>query len=157
MRIPRTPVDQSSHCRTLSVGAEARNLRAIRAFVEEVAASARLDVDRGYDLKVAVSEACANAVEHSGSEHRPLQVCATTYTDRLVIEIANGAHFRVNPAGGGPPVERGLGLPLMVAMVDEVRFVNTPDRGTLVRLTMLLDPTLRPPAGMHPPSSGRAR
>ena len=29
----------------------------------------------------------------------------------------------------------------MVAMVDEVRFVNTPDRGTLVRLTMLLDPT----------------
>lgn len=61
----------------------------------------------------------------------------TAYADRLVVEIANGADFRVNPTGAGPPEERGLGLPLMVAMVDEVQFVKTSDRGTIVRLTML--------------------
>ena len=88
-----------------------------------------------------MSEACANAVEHSGSEHRPIEICATANPDRLVVEIANGADFRVNPTGVGPPDERGLGLPLMVAMVDEVRFLKTPDRGTVVVLTMLLDPS----------------
>ena len=130
-------MDQPSHCTTLSVGAAARNLRSVRAFVDEAAASARLGSERAYDLKVAVSEACANAVEHSGSLHHPIQICATAYADRLVVEIANGADFRVNPTGAGPPEERGLGLPLMVAMVDEVQFVKTSDRGTIVRLTML--------------------
>jgi serine/threonine-protein kinase RsbW len=131
-------VDRPNFCTTLSVGAAAQHLRAIRSFVDDAAAAASLDHDRAYDLKVAVSEACANAVEHSGSVHRPLEICATAHPDRLVIEIANGADFRVNPTGAGPPEERGLGLPLMVAMVDEVRFLKTPDRGTVVVLTMML-------------------
>ena len=138
MRTSRTPVDQPSSCTTLSVDATAQNLRAIRTFVDKVAAAARLDSDRTYDLKVAVSEACANAVEHSGSSHRPLEICATTHADRLAVEIANGSDFRMNPAGAAPSEERGLGLPLMVALVDEVRFLKTTARGTVVVLTMLL-------------------
>jgi serine/threonine-protein kinase RsbW len=134
-------VNQPSLSTTLSVGAAPQNLRAIRTFVDQAAAAARLDAERAYDLKVAVSEACANAVEHSGSEHRPLEICATAHPDRLVVEVANGADFRVNPTGTAPSEERGLGLPLMVAMVDEVRFLKTPDRGTVVVLTMLLSPT----------------
>jgi len=43
-----------------------------------------------------------------------------------------------------PPREnannRGLGLPLMVALMDEVSFARIPGGGTAVSLSVLLDP-----------------
>ncbi len=62
--------------RVIRVKAETAQLAEIRRFVEEVALEAALDMERVFDLKVAVSEACANAVEHAGCEAVPLEVCA---------------------------------------------------------------------------------
>jgi len=43
----------------------------VRKFVEEVGAECALDLERVFDLKVAVSEACANVVEHAGCQTVP--------------------------------------------------------------------------------------
>ncbi|MHB1344829.1 MAG: ATP-binding protein [Thermoleophilia bacterium] len=126
-------------CRKISVAPEPARLAEIRRFVEEVGLDAALDPERVFDLKVAVSEACANAVEHSGGQHAPLVVCAFIYTDRLVFEISDGGDFRVPGAlRGSGRDDRGLGLPLMVALMDEVRIAKTRGGGTNVSLSLFI-------------------
>ena len=69
-----TPV--RSFCRSIVVEPTASRLCEIRRFVESVAADLTLDAERTFDLKVAVSEACANAVglelQSRALERRPL-------------------------------------------------------------------------------------
>jgi serine/threonine-protein kinase RsbW len=124
-------------CKTLSLEAAPERLREIRIFVDELAQRAELDPERAFDLKVAVSEACANAVEHSGGRRAPLEICASLYEDRLVVEISDGGDFRLASRSPERGSERGLGLPLMVALMDEVRFFKNPGKGTTVALSML--------------------
>lgn len=129
----------TSRCHILSVSPEPMRLAEIRRFVEQVAGEAAIDADKTFDLKVAVSEACANAVEHSGGHHAPLEICAFVYADRIVFEISDSGDFRVpgapQPSGRD---NRGLGLPLMVALMDEVRFAKTRGGGTNVTLSLYL-------------------
>ncbi|MHB8869790.1 MAG: ATP-binding protein [Thermoleophilia bacterium] len=126
-------------CRKISVASEPVRLAEIRRFVEEVGLEAALDPERIFDLKVAVSEACANAMEHSGGQHAPLVVCAFIYADRLVFEISDGGGFRVPGAlRGSGRDDRGLGLPLMVALMDEVRIAKTRGGGTNVSLSLYI-------------------
>jgi anti-sigma regulatory factor (Ser/Thr protein kinase) len=94
--------------RTVKVKPETARLAEVRRFVEEAAGDAALDVEHVLDLKMAVSEACANTVEHAG-RHTPM------------------------PRAGGDD-HRGLGLPLMVALMDEVTFARMPGGGTTVNL-----------------------
>ena len=128
-----------SRFRRITVEALPGRLAEIRRFVEEIGVEARLDPSRVFDLKVAVSEACANAVEHSGGTHAPLEVCAWLHADRLVVEINDSGDFRLPRVERGPLAEsRGLGLPLMVALTDEVRISKLPEGGTAVTLSVLL-------------------
>ena len=54
-------------CKRLKVRAETARLAEARDFVATVATEATLGPERVFDLKVATSEAFANAVEHAGS------------------------------------------------------------------------------------------
>jgi serine/threonine-protein kinase RsbW len=102
--------------------------------------------DRIDDLKLAVSEACTNAVEAHG---------AVATDERVVIRCAAGddwVEVTVEDRGGGfdpaalplhPPAtdperlrfERGLGIPLIRSLVDEVEFLSSSE-GTRVRIVM---------------------
>ena len=132
-------MSETSRCRVLSVSPEPVRLASIRRFVEQVAQEAALDPEKTFDLKVAVSEACANAVEHSGGQHAPLEISAFVYADKIVFEISDSGDFRV-PGAPRPSQHdnRGLGLPLMVALMDEVRFAKTRGGGTNVSLSLYL-------------------
>lgn len=96
------------------------------------------------DLRLAVSEACANAIdgeERVGTDaalHLRIEVDA----DAVVVTVVDHAGGFVPPAPTPLPVaaapdrlrqERGLGLPLMRSLADDVRFTATVD-GTAVRL-----------------------
>jgi len=129
----------TSRCRLISVAPDPVRLAEIRRFVEETAAEVALDAEKTFDLKVAVSEACANAVEHSGGNHAPLEVCAFLYSDRIVFKISDGGDFRVPAAHSRSDwSNRGLGLPLMVALMDEVCIAKTRGGGTNVSLSLFL-------------------
>jgi serine/threonine-protein kinase RsbW len=107
-----------------------------RALIGEVASEAGLDEEQTYNLKVAVSEACANAMEHSGSREQ-IALCAWLQEDRLRIEIRHPGDFRL-ARGKATDSHRGLGLPLMVALMDEVKIHRLPEGGTLVTLSLFL-------------------
>jgi serine/threonine-protein kinase RsbW len=134
------------YSRVLKVKAETAELVQIRSFVEEVAGDAALDGERVFDLKVAVSEACANAVQHSGCDDVFLEVCARLQANRLTFIVTDSGLFRPPCPPRDSMASRGLGLPLMVALMDEVHFTRAPGGGTRVSLSILLDQTAPVPA-----------
>ena len=112
-------------------------LEKIRELVEAFGTMAGLGDARVYDLKVAVSEAAANAIEH-GSCDGVLTVEGKRSRDRLTITVSSPGVFK--PRAGNDPARshRGMGLPLILALLDEVTITNLPDGGARVTLSMLL-------------------
>ena len=103
------------------------------------------------DLKIAVTEACANAIEAHEAIYAdgPVVVRCLVDDDRVTVQVVDhGRGFdpdRVEslPAATDPRRlrhESGLGIPLMRTLADEVTFSPAGD-GTAVSLTVY-----RPPA-----------
>ena len=104
------------------------------------------DID---DIKVAVGEACNNAIEHGcpakhGTEMIVLR--CDLNADALVITVqdpgegfdpatATRQHRHTNTL---TLTERGLGMLLIESLMDEVDFTSTPDTGTQVRMVKRL-------------------
>ncbi len=92
------------------------------------------------DIAVAQSEACTNVVDHSGPGDE-YEVKVEICDDRCVISVVDtgrgfdSAHVR-RPTDVG--AERGRGIQLMRALVDEVHFLSDAATGTAVRLEKFL-------------------
>ncbi|HYH27846.1 MAG TPA: ATP-binding protein [Actinomycetota bacterium] len=116
--------------------ADPTELSEIRTFVRERAAEAGLAEHRSADIVLAVSEACANAILHSGTDE--LTIDWDIEDDRIVVTIRDNGVFRRRVPM--PEVEGvgGHGIPLMMALVDgiEIREGTSEHPGTLVRLTV---------------------
>jgi serine phosphatase RsbU (regulator of sigma subunit)/anti-sigma regulatory factor (Ser/Thr protein kinase) len=102
-----------------------------RRLMEEVGAATGLSEDRVFDLKVAVSEACANAIEHARGG---VDVLARLVPGRIIIEISNPGEFLPGLSVGSGR-RRGLGLPLMASLADRVQISRLPEGRTQVCLT----------------------
>ncbi|MET7291817.1 ATP-binding protein [Streptomyces griseoloalbus] len=108
--------------------------------------TAGVDPDISYDLSVALSEACANAVEHGGGTARggtseAYRVTAYLDGEKCRIEVADaGPGFPAATGGRSrPPVrtvpsdaEHGRGLGLIRELADHVHIGNKPGRGGAV-------------------------
>ncbi|MGY0492887.1 ATP-binding protein [Streptomyces sp. WG-D5] len=106
--------------------------------------TAGVDPDISYDLSVALSEACANAVEHGGTgaseASDAFRVTAYLDGEKCRIEVAdtgpgfaatgNRAAVSVRPAPDH--AEHGRGLCLIQELADHVHFVNRPGKGGAV-------------------------
>ena len=126
---------------------------ALARLVVSSLASTRRDLadDRIDDLKVAVSEACTNAIEahHSAPTDDGVIVRCIEHEDRLEIRIDDrGRGFDPEALPEHPPVtdpdrlnfERGLGIPLIRTLVDEVT-IDSSGNGTSVQLIMRCGPS----------------
>ncbi|CAL9509199.1 Serine-protein kinase RsbW [Streptomyces sp. enrichment culture] len=114
--------------------------------------TAGVDPDVSYDLSVALSEACANAVEHGGDTARDggseaYRVTAYLDGEKCRIEVADagpgfpadatetaGAAGRSRPPARPAPLdaEHGRGLCLIQELADHVHIGNKPGRGGAV-------------------------
>ncbi len=145
---PATPAGAAGGVE-LSFPPRAEHLGRVRQAVTEVAAVGDVSDARLDDIRLAVSEACANAVEATtrlGAHDELVEVRCARLGDRLVVEVSDRAGgFDPDALVPHPPVqsperldhERGLGIPLMRGLADDVAFV-TDDQGTTVRLTWML-------------------
>jgi anti-sigma regulatory factor (Ser/Thr protein kinase) len=87
------------------------------------------------DISIAVTEACTNVVLHAYPDGREgeYRICAWLEPERLVVTVRDeGAGF--TPRMPTPSAGLGLGLPLMLAIGDEVSFSSDGGRGTEVRM-----------------------
>lgn len=131
----------------LEIPPRSDHLALVRLVVQSSASiDRRVPESRIDDLRLAVSEACANAFdaqEGAGSE-APVRI--TIELDEKLVAVTVTDHaggFEVDDLDPIPLVtdprrlrhERGLGIPLMRSLVDEVTFTRTAD-GTAVRLVV---------------------
>ena len=131
----------------LEIPAGAEFVALARLVVSAMAsAETQLSDDRVDDLKIAVSEACTNAIEAHDALETDERVLVECWADgeRLEVRIEDrGTGFDVSNLPEHPPVtdperlkfERGLGIPLIRALVDEVEFSSS-GAGTAVRMVM---------------------
>jgi anti-sigma regulatory factor (Ser/Thr protein kinase) len=118
----------------LTYAADASILREIRARIEEIA-QRLLSPRECEDLKVAVTEACANAVLHSGTNEVRVTITPLGSSCIEVLIEDDGLYRQVpSPVDGDSKAHRGLIL--MAAMVDDLSLHRGTDgaAGTQVRL-----------------------
>ncbi|HEU4842572.1 MAG TPA: ATP-binding protein, partial [Ilumatobacteraceae bacterium] len=130
----------SVHVR-LRLPRQARTIAVVRDMVSDALVLVGAPMDVIADVRIALSEACGNAVEHAtGAEYEvaidvDADRCTATVTDRGdgLTEEAIGA------AMPGPDTLRGRGLPIMRALADDVVVTVQPGVGTSVQLVKRLD------------------
>jgi len=122
--------------RVLELPSQGNKLVKVRGFIEKLAADCGFTEADVFDLKVAVGEACANAIEH-GSPHgktNSIQVVCTFENNCLEVEVIDEGVFKPRfPAFDSQLNYRGRGIPFMLALMDEVE-IKESDEGTTVRL-----------------------
>lgn len=147
---------------SLHLRREAASVPLARRLLIGAMETAGVDPDISFDLSLALSEACANAVEHGGSAgsgEAPggYQVTAYLEGEKCRIEVADsGPGFRPGFRPGHPSwrtwrrrasvpaplpgvmAEHGRGLCLIEQLADHVHFRNRPGRGAVVSFDKVL-------------------
>jgi len=106
----------------------------IRALVADQARKYRLPEAKVFDLGVAVTEACANAIEHS-PEAGDLHIEVYGYVDQLTVELVHDGDFPASLRKERNEERAGLGLPVIVSLSDGFVFTRFPEGGTKVTMS----------------------
>ena len=109
-------------------------LHEIRRFLRDLAIGAGLPDEWLEDVVLAVSEACANVIVHTNTA----KVVVTCRFSPMSadVEVRDRGVFRPNAPGHDNEGEECRGIPLMIALMDEVtiREGTSARPGTVVRL-----------------------
>ncbi len=96
------------------------------------------------DLKLALTEACTNAVRHAyDGGDGIVEIRYELHPDRLVVEVADdGEGFDLEPApttaGDDELVEGGLGIAIIRALADELEISGREQGGSTLRFVKRL-------------------
>lgn len=92
------------------------------------------------DLKVAISEACTNAIKHSSQDR--FTIIYTMIENGLTIEIIdNGKGYDTNSVSeidSEDLKESGMGLFIIESLMDEVNIKSEEGKGTTIKMTKYL-------------------
>ncbi|NGN68585.1 ATP-binding protein [Streptomyces sp. A7024] len=140
---------------SLRLRREAASVPLARRLLAGAMDTAGVDPDISFDLSLALTEACANAVEHGGADGAggDYRVTAFIDGDKCRIEVIDsGPGFtpdpddppgtRVPQPSSGPAdpqrAESGRGLFLIEHLADHVDIHNRPGRGAVVAFDKIL-------------------
>lgn len=124
--------------RDLSIDADLRWLRQAREWAERAAQEFGFGSDHCYQVKLAMSEAVANAIQHgSVSTEDPIHISARATRDSLIFEVRDTGVYK---EPGEPPEmsERGRGLVLVALVMDEVELAPG-EKGSVLRFVKRLE------------------
>jgi anti-sigma regulatory factor (Ser/Thr protein kinase) len=128
----------------LSFPANSRYLVLARLSLAGIAPVAQLDEDALADLKLAVTEACSNAVRHAYPDEvdGTVHLSMSLERDTLTVEIADEGRGldadNISSWDASRMREAGMGFSIMRAVVDELEIDSTSSTGTVVRLVKRL-------------------
>ena len=92
------------------------------------------------DLKVAVSEACTDAIKHSSDDR--FTIIYTMIENGLTIEIIDNGNGYDTSSINEPDIENlkesGMGLFIIEALMDEVSIESQEGKGTSIKMTKYL-------------------
>ncbi|TCP92119.1 anti-sigma B factor RsbW [Serpentinicella alkaliphila] len=112
----------------------------VRLTLSSIASRMGFDIEKIEDLKVAVSEACSNAITHgANAEEGNFDVEFLVYEEKIDILVYDkGKGFLVNQIEE-PNVhnlkEGGLGVFIIKSLMDNVEFLQNKGKGTVIKMT----------------------
>jgi len=130
------------HVVHLVIPARSEYLLLVRLALAGIARGVPIDDEALFDLKLAVTEACGNAVAHAyGGDAGTVEVRYVVARDSISIEVRDEGD-RETPVvptampriDGGAPPESGMGLAIIQAIVDELEIEARDGAGTVVRM-----------------------
>ena len=133
-----TSPSRSAIAREHSIRADLARLKEARDFAERAAIAFGLPSDACYQVKLALSEAVTNAIQHGSSSPKDtVRIVVTEEPGALAFEVVDTGRFvpRVTRRGNMP--ESGRGLEFMRLMMDEVD-LDPGQHGTRLRLVKRL-------------------
>ena len=125
----------------LSVPCRPEFLRVVRLLVSGYLSRLDIPFDEVENIKVAVSEACNNAIQFSdkGETKNKLKIRCWNQGSNIVFEIKDsGAGFSMPAEPEGTPDlddEKGLGFLLIQTLMDDVKIETDDQAGTTVTMT----------------------
>jgi serine/threonine-protein kinase RsbW len=126
--------------RDLSIDADLRRLREAREWAERAAREFGFGGDDCYQVKLAMSEAVANAIQHgSAGPEDPIHISARGCRDALVFEVRDTGVYVEPPREPPEMSERGRGLVLVSLVMDEMK-LGPGEGGSILRFVKRLQP-----------------
>jgi len=124
--------------REYSISADLGRLKEARDFAERAAIAFGLPSDACYQVKLALSEAVTNAIQHgSSSPEDSVRIVVTEEPGALAFEVVDTGRFVPRVARRGDMPESGRGLEFIRLMMDEVD-IDPGEHGTRLRLVKRL-------------------
>mgnify|MGYP000188554446 CR=1 FL=1 len=121
---------------SLTLPARAENVAVVRHAIGGLGEALAIDDQTLSDLKLAVTEACTNAVVHAYPEGEgPLEIAAYVRDDRLLLVVRDEGRGIV-PRTDSPGL--GLGLPLIATLAEALELGTDDAERTEVRMTFRL-------------------
>lgn len=124
----------------MTIPADLSRLAEVRRFAERACRAFGFQPEVSYQIKLAMSEAVANAIEHgSTTADDPIRLQVVHEGDALAFYVSDGGTF-INPAMVRRPdfmAERGRGLGFIELLMDEISIDPSPE-GTVLRFTKKL-------------------
>lgn len=112
----------------------------IRLTTSGIANKVGFSIDDIEDIKVAVSEACTNAIKHSDDDK--FFITFEIIESGICIEIRdNGKGYNIEnikEPNLEEPKESGLGIFIIKTLMDEVSMESIENEGTVIRMTKYL-------------------
>lgn len=126
-------LNQVFETRALTIEAHPRRLHDAREWAGLAASDAGFDSAGCHLIKLAASEAVANAIRHGSTAASDLvQLEAFERDGALVFEVRDGGTFVAPTASPTEDSESGRGLEVLALTMDKVQIAST-DEGSLVR------------------------
>lgn len=120
----------------ISLPARAENVAVIRHVLGGIGDALSLHPEIVSDVKLAVSEACANAVIHAYAEDEAGLLDLELSASGENIEIVVRDHGRgMAPRADSPGL--GVGLPLMASLAQSLELTNRTEGGTEIRMSFV--------------------
>ena len=124
----------------MEISANPEYVGIIRLTTSGIANKIGFSIDDIEDMKVAVSEACTNAIKHSSDDR--FYITFNILDDGLNIEIKdNGVGCNIDLLGKPDlenPKEDGLGIFIIQTLMDEVSIESSDNKGTIIKMTKYL-------------------
>lgn len=120
---------------------EAGTVGLVRAAIARTLDLFGVDDESIEDIRLAVSEACTNVIEHASSEDE-YEVSVRVDEKECSIRVKNtGRGFDADSLAGvmpGAGSARGRGVAIMRAVMDDFQFTSSPESGTIVHMVRTL-------------------
>jgi serine/threonine-protein kinase RsbW len=127
----------------LSIPTKSEYVSVARLTSSVIANNMGFDIEDIEDIKVAVGEACNNAVLHTNDKDHTFDLSFLAETEKLIIEVKDaGKGFSLDKYEEPDlehPKEHGLGIFIMKSLMDDLEIDSEIGVGTSIRMTKYLN------------------